>query len=80
MCQWLNFVKQTQAWELAITVGGMFCLCWRSLRSHGAVFANRGATRMFLFEYPTIAPLQKTIWEFQIFLFILRVIGATQKL
>ena len=44
------------------------------------VFAHRGATKMFLFVFPTIVPLRKVIWELLISLFIHSVIGTMQKL
>jgi len=73
-------LKIKRADNATLTAGGMFCLCWRSLRSHGAIFAHRGAARMFLFECQTIAPLRKSCWGLQIYLFILRVMGTMQKL
>jgi len=51
---------------LPTTVGGMFCLCARSLRRAGAIFAHRGATKMLLFVFPTIAPLRKIFWALSI--------------
>jgi hypothetical protein len=32
----------------------------------GAIFANRGATKMLLFVFPTIAPLLKICWALSI--------------
>jgi len=65
--------------QLRITVGGMFCLCSASWRM--ARFLQIAAQlAIYHADYPAIAPLPQAFWALQISLFIIRVIGTTQKL